>query len=116
MTTPEPEGYPATVTAVAEWLGVPEGTGGGERAHIAVVVPAVNAWVEDLYPAEVAAQTLRTKYVQGAVMLAARIVRRRNSPAGVESFGELGATYVSRYDPDVERLLELGPHRRPVIG
>lgn len=113
MTTPPTE-YPATVEAVAGWLGVPEGPGGlAERAHIAAVVPAVNAFVRrvghdgDALPADV---------VQGAIMLAARITRRRNSPAGVEAFGDLGTTYVARYDPDIEQLLGLGRHRPMVIG
>lgn len=113
MTTPAAE-YPATVEAAAGWLAVPEGPGGvAERAHIAVVVPAVNAFVRrightgDDLPADV---------VQGAVMLAGRITRRRNSPAGVENFGDLGATYVARYDPDIEALLGLGRHRPLVIG
>lgn len=113
MTSPAAE-YPATVEAVAGWLGIPEGGPGvAERAHIAKVVPAVNALVRryghtgDDLPADV---------VQGATMLAGRITRRRNSPAGVESFGELGATYVARYDPDIDVLLGTGKHRPLVIA
>jgi hypothetical protein len=49
-------------------------------------------------------------------MLAARLVRRRNSPAGVEAFTEMGPTYVSRFDPDVDRLLGMGPYRPLVVG
>jgi hypothetical protein len=44
---------------------------------------------------------------QAAVMLAARLVRRRNSPAGVETFGE-SVLYASRYDPDIARALRQG--------
>lgn len=47
----------------------------------------------------------------GAVMLAARLYARRNSPGGVVALGELGATYVARADPDVVRLLGLGAPR-----
>lgn len=53
---------------------------------------------------------------EGAVMLAARLHRRRNSPAGVESFNELGPVYVSRRDPDVAMLLGLGEWATPRIG
>jgi hypothetical protein len=52
---------------------------------------------------------------QAAVMLAARLVRRRNSPGGVESFGE-SVTYVSRYDPDIGRALHSGTWSMPGVG
>lgn len=52
----------------------------------------------------------------GAKMLAARLYRRRNSPAGVESLGELGPVYVSRNDPDLAQLLCIGRYERPKVG
>lgn len=52
----------------------------------------------------------------GATLLGARLYRRRNSPAGVETFGQLGAVYVMRNDPDVAMLLKLGPYARPAVG
>jgi len=52
---------------------------------------------------------------QAAVMLAARLVRRRNSPAGVETFGE-SVTYVSRYDPEIARALRTGLWALPGVG
>lgn len=52
---------------------------------------------------------------QAAVMLAARLVRRRNSPGGVETFGE-SVTYVSRYDPDIGRALRTGLWALPGVG
>ena len=113
MTAPQPAG-PATADAVAGWLGIAENND-TERQHIADVVPAVNAWVATFHtpddngkwPAHV---------TRGAVMLAARITRRRNSPAGVEAFTELGPTYVSRYDPDIDKMLGLGGYRPIVVG
>lgn len=51
----------------------------------------------------------------GAVMYAARLVRRRNSPGGVESFAD-SVTYVAQYDPDVDRLLRRGKYRLPAVG
>ena len=52
----------------------------------------------------------------GAKMLAARVYRRRNSPAGVESMGELGPVYVSRNDPDLAQLLKIGRYSQPRVG
>lgn len=52
---------------------------------------------------------------QGAVMYAAREYRRRNSPAGIESFGEV-TSFVSRWDPDIDRALQTGSYARPIVG
>lgn len=50
------------------------------------------------------------------LLAAARLYARRSSPAGLASFGELGAAEVLRLDPDVGRLLGTGRHARPVVG
>lgn len=52
---------------------------------------------------------------QGAVMYAAREYRRRNSPAGIEAFGET-TNFVSRYDPDIERALQTGSYANPIVS
>ena len=52
----------------------------------------------------------------GAVMLAAREYRRRNSPAGIETFGDAGTTFVARYDPDIDRALRTGKFAPPTLG
>lgn len=52
---------------------------------------------------------------RGAVMLAARLVRRRNSPAGIESFAE-SVTYVASFDPDLDHLLRRNRYRMPGVG
>lgn len=114
MTTPATPIGPATVAAVAGWLAVPEGH--SERDHIASAVAAVNSWLSTFHTADPVTGEYTPHVVQGAVQLAARITRRRNSPAGVEAFGELGATYVSRYDPDLDRLLALGAYRPLIVG
>lgn len=51
----------------------------------------------------------------GAIMLAARLLRRRNSPAGVESFSD-SVVYVAAYDPDLDRFLRRGRYRLPGVG
>ena len=53
---------------------------------------------------------------QGAVMYAGRELRRRNSPAGVETFGDVGVSFVAKYDPDIDRALRTGAYRRPGVG
>lgn len=52
----------------------------------------------------------------GAIMLASRLYRRRNSAAGVEAITEAGAQYVARYDSDISRLLQLDSFQKPQIG
>lgn len=52
---------------------------------------------------------------RGAVMYAAREYRRRNSPAGIEAFGET-TSFVSRWDPDIDRALQTGSYARPVVS
>ncbi|WP_431229326.1 hypothetical protein [Paenarthrobacter nicotinovorans] len=51
----------------------------------------------------------------GAIMLAARIYQRRNSPGGVTAVGDV-ATYVPRYDNDIARLLNLDSFTKPMVG
>ena len=50
-----------------------------------------------------------------ARMYAAREYRRRNSPSGIETFGDV-TSFVARYDPDIDRALQTGAYARPVIS
>lgn len=52
---------------------------------------------------------------QAAVMLAAKVYRRRNSPGGLEAFSE-SVMYVSRFDPEVQRALHQGAWAMPGVG
>jgi len=52
---------------------------------------------------------------RGAVMYAAREYRRRNSPSGIEAFGDV-TSFVARYDPDIDRALQTGVYARPVVS
>lgn len=110
-----PTGGPATAEAVTTESGpIPA----ADAALVADAVDAVNAAVRswncaalatglDAWPADI---------VKGANMLAARIYRRKNSPGGVESFGDLGPVYVQRRDPDIAMLLHIGTHAFPGVG
>lgn len=102
-----------TQAEVTDWTGItlPENDN-----TLALVLAAVNVYVEalpsiDRDPVGAWAGTTRL----GAIMLAARIYRRKNSPGGIEASGDT-VTYVSRYDSDISRLLNLESFRKPVIG
>ena len=94
--------------AVREYLKLPAGQDTEELATVCRAVDAlVRKWVgTDLDEAE--------RF--GALMLAARVYRRRNSPAGVESLGEMGPVYVSRNDPDLAMMLGLARYAKPRVG
>ncbi len=86
---------------------------------------AVNGFVRDLPIAGKAlAETQEAadaagwpdRVIEGAVMLAARLWRRRDTPGGVTVLADGGAVYVRRNDPDVALLLELGEHGKPRVG
>lgn len=73
-------------------------------------------WFQVVEPSGAVAYMPDAETYQGAVMHAAREYRRRNSPAGVEAFGDAGTSFVSRYDPDIEKALQTGAYARPVIA
>lgn len=114
---PLPEGGPASVPGVKAHLGVLDNR---DDVRLERVVAAVNAKVrrwpccdqargaEDWTGAE--------DVVEGANLLASRLFRRKNSPAGVEAFGADGLAYVQRSDPDVAMMLGLGPWQGPAVG
>lgn len=112
-----PEGGPATVTGLKAHLGISDDR---DTARLEGIVAAVNAKVRQ-WPCSTVAVNLAdwstaAHVVEGATMLAARLYRRKNSPAGVEAFGTEGAVYVMRNDPDVAMLLGLGPWQPPAVG
>ncbi|WJZ03472.1 hypothetical protein [Corynebacterium freiburgense] len=86
---------------------------GDYHADLADVIDAVVDLVADWVPAS---QWDSAKTRRGAHMLAARLWRRRASPSGVETIGELGPSYVAKYDPDIEALLNLGRHRDIIVA
>jgi hypothetical protein len=47
---------------------------------------------------------------QATVLLASRIFKRNDSPGGVMGFGDIGVVRVSKFDPDIERLIN--PYRK----
>ena len=107
--------------------GVPDGLDADEADRLARIVGAVNGFVRGLpiagraYAAtdtQEAADALvwPDRIVEGAVMLAARLWRRKDTPGGVSTLGDGGVVYVRRNDPDVALLLEIGEHGKPGVG
>lgn len=97
---------------VTEWSKEPD------RPSLTLIVEAVNEYVAGLpvvqhieagakWPAEVRL---------GAIMLAARLAKRRNSPNGIEAATDMNVTYVARYDSDISRMLQLDRAAAPAVG
>ena len=103
-----------TTEQVRDWMGIDRIT--GDDPHLARVVPAVNAYINRLPSIDRTsdgswAATTRL----GAIMLAGRWFRRKNSPDGISSIGEV-TTYISRWDSDIARLLNIDSFTAPVVG
>lgn len=62
------------------------------------------------------ADTWDPRLEAGAMMLAGRLWRRKDSPEGVAVFGADGPVYVQRNDPDVAMMLEVGSWSPPEVG
>ena len=100
------------------WLGIPADETGPDVDAAPVVAGAVVGWLATMPGIDMTAagDAWAPQTQLGAVMLTARLIRRRNSPAGIEAFTADGAAYVRRSDPDVASLLRLGAYARPQIG
>lgn len=108
---------PATLAGVKSALRVKDSA---DDDRIGAIVAAVNVKVRG-WPVSRAAVDVDgdpdrpwpADIVQGATMLAARLWRRKDSPAGVEAVGELAPAYVMHNDPDIAMLLRLNA---PQVG
>lgn len=102
---------------VAGWLGLVVPPGGVLDPLVGRCAEAVEPQIErarpDQFVGDPAVFDPDAEVYQAGVMLAARLYRRRNSPGGIESFVD-SIAYVSKYDPEIERALRVGPWRRPV--
>lgn len=109
---------PADGPATLAGAKVQGGISDAHDAQLQGIVDAVNRQVRRFPTAErsrgQAAWNADT--VLGANMLAVRFWRRKDTPGGVEVYGDFGIAYVRRLDPDVAQLLELGDWSRPAVG
>lgn len=114
---PEPEPVPTVVTAeaVVAWSGL-KNLKPDEITALEQVVLATNVYVDNLPSIDRKADGTWAETTKlGALMLAARLYRRKNTVDGVQAVGEL-TTYIPRYDNDIARLLNIDTFRKPVIG
>jgi hypothetical protein len=124
MTEPTPpDPGPALVAPVLRALGLPEDlpdTAPADPRLLDVIdaVDAVNALCAGRLSADPVTGEWAPNHRYGARLLAARLYRRKDSPAGVLPFGQFGegAAYVQRNDPDVAQLLGLGAYAKPAVG
>lgn len=116
-----PTGGPADLDRVKSHLSI---TDTRDDTRLGEIVAAVNSLVRTWRCAEdssapdtpVEDRQWKGATVEGCTLLVARLFRRKNSPAGVEAFTDLGPVYVRRQDPDVAMYLGLGDWSGPVIG
>lgn len=110
-----PVGGPATLPEVKAALKVSDDR---EDVFIGGIVAAVNRKIRRWPIARHAAGLDKwpEDIMLGATLLASRLYRRRNSPAGFESFNGEGTAYVQRNDPDIAQMLEIGAYSRPQVG
>lgn len=107
-----------TAQEVIDWMGV-KNLPANDLTALTAVVSAVNFYVDNLPNIDreeiVPGNEWKATTKLGAIMLAARIYRRKNSPGGIEAVGDM-TTYVSRYDADIARLLHIDSFRKPMVG
>lgn len=83
---------------------------------VAVVNAQVRRWPVAAYALIEDPPEWPADVVRGADKLAVRLWRLKDSPAGAETFAQLGAAYVERSDPEVAMLLRLGSYSPPGLG
>ena len=110
---------------VATWLRLNTATATTDAVELERVCAMTEAYVQRCRPeflppapedGSAATYVPDAETYQGAVMYAAREVRRRNTPAGVESFGDVGVVFTPKWDADIERALRTGAWTLPGMG
>lgn len=113
-----PETEPVDVVAVKALSYVGNTLTPDDEERLSRIVAAVNGSIRELPVSDRAdgALTWPARIVEGGVMLAGRLFRRKDTPAGVSVMGDGVAVYVRRNDPDIAFLLELDDHSKPAIA
>lgn len=105
-----------TTDKVLGWIGLQARSIGDSATSLSMVVDAVNEYLQR-YDHLIRADGTPTDMAEvGAVMLAARLYKRRGSPTGTDTSVDGGAIYISRIDPDIARWLEIDGYSRIVVG
>jgi hypothetical protein len=115
VTTPAPPSVPpTTATAVREWLSL-TGEQAADEAKVTDYVAAANVLVARWCTPDADGEWSAAVHL-GARMLAGRLYRRRNNPAGLADYAAEGPVFVQRNDPDIAALLGIGSYTRPRVG
>ena len=106
---------------VAAWLRVNPGHAADDDAEIVRVCAMTELYVERCRPDQWSTESPGiyvpdAEVEQAAVMYAARELRRRNTPAGIEMFADGGSAFVAKFDADIERALRTGQWNTPGVG
>lgn len=102
-----------TTAQVIDWSGLDLEVSDPEMV---TVVAATNAYVDrlpNIDREEDGSWADTTKL--GALLMASRFYRRKDSPAGLMTLGDT-STFVPRWDDDMARLLNQQAWRKPVVG
>lgn len=103
------------ISETVTWLGVEK-----IHTHTDQVEKAAKATIEyvnslphiDKTPTGEWAETTKL----GAIMYCGRLSLRFMSPNGIEEVSLNGVAYVSKYDSDIDRLLNIGQYAKPILG
>lgn len=92
-----------------------------DRTALQDACNAAAGYVEGIHPelfdeADPPVYTPTPEIKLGAIMLAARYLARRGTTLGVAGFSDFGSSPILRYDPDIQRLLRIGPHAPFIFG
>lgn len=104
---------PATPEGVRVYLGLSEADTDTEALNLSCA--AANAFLRRYKGDEPPGDGWPSDWVLGTVMQAAGLYRRRNTPGGVDTFGDTGM-YVRATDTEVERMLRIGRYAPPGVG
>jgi hypothetical protein len=114
VTSPTPSVPPTSSAAVREWLSL-TGEQSVDEAKVADYVAATNAAVTRWCTPDPDGEWGPDVHL-GARMLAGRLYRRRNNPAGLAEYSAEGPVFVQRNDPDIAMLLRIGSYTPPRVG
>lgn len=107
-----------TAEDVTRYMGLDPLTPGGSDAFVMdQVVAAVNVEMTTMVPgvrALAPGADWPASVFLAAQMMAGRLFTRRRSPTGVATYTEMGGpVYTPRWDPDVEKLCQIGKWAPP---
>jgi hypothetical protein len=114
VTSPTPSVPPTSSAAVREWLSL-TGEQSVDEAKVADYVAATNVLIARWCTPDPDGEWGPDVHL-GARMLAGRLYRRRNNPAGLAEYSAEGPVFVQRNDPDIAMLLRIGSYTPPRVG